>query len=123
VICAIHVCSCGRSYSSDMWAALPLAGYQQSDDPDYLLELRECTCGSHRALKIEGPGYWLGRVAQRALEAQSEARAEYPALANSALELMRVCMRQAEEQLKILLEQRERRARGQFRPRTSEAAE
>lgn len=42
------VCSCGKAFSPERWAALPFKGYQ--DDEPEPLALRNCPCGSTRAL-------------------------------------------------------------------------
>lgn len=107
---AVHVCSCGRSYDEESWAQLPLAGFQQAENPDLLLELRGCPCKSHRAVEIPGPGFWLDLAIRRLTEARQESHAELPALALSYMERAFTCVRQAEQLQKILLNQRDRRA-------------
>lgn len=59
----VHVCSCGKSFTRSMWSALPFVGFFV-DDTDVatwstgvpgrgvVLEHRNCSCGSTRALPI-----------------------------------------------------------------------
>lgn len=104
----VHVCYCGRQYVAHEWDALTLVGYQVAEDPDHLLELRNCLCTSTRALIIPGPGFWLAMARVRLAEAHEEARHDLPALAQSYLERAATCMRQADELLKMLGQQRVR---------------
>lgn len=104
----VHTCACGLKYDAEAWARLPAGGYMVAENPDELLELRECECGSHRAITIPGPGFWLQALAGRAQNARKDARRECFACAVTELERAKTCLRQAEEQLAILLVQRNR---------------
>lgn len=115
-------CACGRSYDAAGWAALSLCGYQQAEDPDELIELRGCLCGSHRAIEIPGPGFWLKRAAEHAVNARQEAHEELHALSAGYTVGAITCLRQAEALHKILLEQRARRER-QLPAQAAQAAE
>lgn len=106
----VHRCLCGRSHDALEWLKLSLVGYQAAENPDELLELRNCACGSTGALVIPGPGFWLDLAAQRATEARTEAHAGMPALSQSYVERATLCLRQASELLKLLSDQRARRA-------------
>lgn len=106
----VHRCVCGRSFLAHEWAALPLAGYQQAEDPDQLLELRNCFCHSSRAVVVPGPGFWIALAQVRLVEARTESQAEKYALAQSYLECAAVCMKQADELHTLLNEQKARYA-------------
>jgi len=47
---AIHTCSCQRTFTSKQWDALPYVGVMR--DAVERLELRNCPCGSTRAVEI-----------------------------------------------------------------------
>ena len=47
----VHQCSCGQSFTLAQWQQLPFVGTQATLD-DELLELRNCSCGSTRAIDI-----------------------------------------------------------------------
>lgn len=44
----LHMCSCGTEYTSAEWSRLPYVGEQADDEES--LELRDCVCGSTRAV-------------------------------------------------------------------------
>lgn len=46
----IHTCSCGREFTEHAWNLLPYVGVMRDDVER--LELRNCPCGSTRALEI-----------------------------------------------------------------------
>ena len=65
----VATCACGQSFTQSEWDALPLVGTQETGDPEHLegcadcdcndctfqgdasyLELRNCPCGSTRAI-------------------------------------------------------------------------
>jgi len=48
----VVACSCGRVYTKDEWARLPLAGIQYLSWGE-VLELRNCSCTSTIAMQIE----------------------------------------------------------------------
>lgn len=104
----VCTCACGNSYTEPEWAALPLAGFQQAENPDNLLELRQCHCGSHRALEVMGPGAWFDLAIRRLTEARVEAQAELPSLSRSYAERALTCTKQAFELLNILAAQQAR---------------
>lgn len=104
----IHTCSCRLTYDAASWAALPLVGYQAAEDPDELCELRNCSCTSTRAVRVPGPGYWLGRAVVRAQAAHASAQREMLANAQWEAEQAAVCLRQATELTRMLTEQRAR---------------
>jgi hypothetical protein len=52
----VCVCSCGRAYTAIEWALLPSAGWQVLEWGE-ILDLRNCVCGSTRAITI-APGDW-----------------------------------------------------------------
>lgn len=47
-------CACGRTYTHAEWSLLDLVGYQAEpeDEDDRPLELRNCPCGSTRAVEV-----------------------------------------------------------------------
>jgi hypothetical protein len=47
----VHACSCGRRHTQAQWGALPFVGVQETSDGERL-ELRNCSCGSTRALEL-----------------------------------------------------------------------
>lgn len=47
----VHTCSCKRTFTQEQWDALPYVGKMIEDDPP-VLELRNCPCGSTRAVEI-----------------------------------------------------------------------
>jgi hypothetical protein len=106
----VHTCSCGAQYDAAGWAALPLLGYQASEDPDELCELRNCSCTSTRAVRVPGPGFWIALAQVRLVEARTEAQAEKYALAQSYLDRAVTCMTQANELHKMLNAQKTRTA-------------
>ena len=53
----IHQCSCCREFTAADWAKLPLVGRQTvpegvNGEPEYILEMRNCPCGSTRSIEI-----------------------------------------------------------------------
>jgi hypothetical protein len=48
----VVVCSCGRNYTRDTWEKLVFVGIQY--DGEQTFELRNCSCGSTRALELNG---------------------------------------------------------------------
>jgi hypothetical protein len=46
----VHICSCGATYTRVAWLALPFVG-TQCDEAEHL-ELRNCVCGSTRAVVV-----------------------------------------------------------------------
>lgn len=106
----VHCCSCGRSHDALEWLKLQLVGYQPAENPDELLELRNCECKSTGAIVITGPGFWLDLAMRRATDARTEAHHELPAVSQSYIDRAVVCLKQASELLKLLTDQRARRA-------------
>ena len=47
-------CSCGRAHTSEEWLKLPLVGLQRFPWGE-VLELRNCVCGSTRAVEVQEP--------------------------------------------------------------------
>lgn len=48
----INHCSCGRAHTREQWSALEYCGVMDLDGSQPL-ELRNCVCGSTRAIEIE----------------------------------------------------------------------
>jgi hypothetical protein len=48
----VVVCPCGRNYTREAWEKLVFVGIQY--DGEQTLELRNCSCGSTRALELQG---------------------------------------------------------------------
>lgn len=48
----LHRCSCGKSYDAAEWSALECPGVWPIDT-GYLLELRQCRCGSTMAMVMQ----------------------------------------------------------------------
>lgn len=46
-----HTCSCGRKYTAEQWKSLPFVGHMPNYDMT-TLELRNCVCGSTRAIAV-----------------------------------------------------------------------
>lgn len=46
----VHTCSCGRQYTLAEWKRLKLVGPMDDGEGDYFV-LRNCVCGSTRAVK------------------------------------------------------------------------
>jgi len=44
------ICSCGKRYTPETWAGLPLKGMQDTGIDGELLALRNCPCGSTRTM-------------------------------------------------------------------------
>jgi len=49
-------CGCGRSYDLEAFRHLELAGTQEFDDDPPRLEMRQCACGSTRAIWTDRTG-------------------------------------------------------------------
>lgn len=47
----VHVCACRRRYTQQEWEELPLRGILRGPGAEEL-ELRDCVCGSTRALEL-----------------------------------------------------------------------
>jgi hypothetical protein len=101
---------CGRSFDAHEWAALPLVGHQPAEDPDYLIELRNCQCTSTISIDVPGPGFWLWMCSERIVEAREEAQRSLPSLSRAYAERARVSLTQALELLKMLADQRAAKA-------------
>jgi hypothetical protein len=106
----VKTCSCGREYTQETWNALPLVGFSAAEDPDEMLEQRNCVCTSTCAVAVMGPGFWLWLCEQRISEAREEAHRDLPSLSRSYVERAQTCLDQARELLKILADQRSGRA-------------
>lgn len=54
----VHTCSCGETHTLEQWRKLPLRGVQTFSDglDPPKLEIRNCVCGSTRALEINNDG-------------------------------------------------------------------
>lgn len=54
----VLTCGCGRAYDAEQWKALRLAGHAPQYNEDgtehatLRLELRNCVCGSTRAIEV-----------------------------------------------------------------------
>lgn len=59
-------CACGRVHDPAAWAALPLVGIQDPEEPD-AIELRNCPCGSTIAVRVHPEDFteFCFRVASR----------------------------------------------------------
>lgn len=52
----LHTCSCGKKFTVEGWETLPLVGYQNDEElEEPTLELRNCPCGSTRAVEPKSP--------------------------------------------------------------------
>lgn len=104
---------CGRSYSDADWPALAFVGYQLAENPDEILELRNCSCGSTLSVVQPGPGFWLETAVKRIADARLESHHNSPLIAQSYVDRAATCLAQATELLQLLQEQRIRSARAQ----------
>ena len=48
-------CGCGAQYTIGQWHRLAFVGLTDAEDPEMILELRNCTCGSTKALELPAP--------------------------------------------------------------------
>ena len=49
-------CGCGYKYTLEQFRKLPLCGKQTFPDPPHVLEMRDCACGSTRAIWTDKEG-------------------------------------------------------------------
>lgn len=49
-------CSCGRKFTRSQWLTLAWCGQVRLSGRDAVVDLRNCTCGSSMALRLEDPG-------------------------------------------------------------------